>query len=337
MLILYYKTLDVDNIVNKYKDKIYKLDMDDTNLDENVVIKYITEIKEKLNEFDVVLVEYDVKLQLCFDALKLTYTILMPSKEDLTVDIYDETVYAQMVNCAEKCDSIELDIEETVEHGLSQLFEWIKLEEDVIDVIVENNDMTDTTEPENDESVTVAMPVNKKLTLQDLIEDDIDITEADVRKLKASTNKLKVGMVLQAESRLKLVLKMLDSMNKIGDELVTRINNSLGTSDTASLIYTFNFLSEAIKASNDLTMSLITNEKIQNFFIIDNSNVINITDDRVDINKREKIRKAAEIVLDNYEYFTDGKFDQIINPNTVFDTDAEVISSETANNDGNIQ
>ena len=33
---------------------------------------------------------------------------------------------------------------------------------------------------------------------------------------------------------------------------------------------------------------MITNEKIQNFFIIDNSNIINITDNKVDIDKREK-------------------------------------------------
>lgn len=328
MLILYYKTIDVDIVVNKYKDKIYKLEVDDTCLDENNIITYIAEVKDKLNEYEVIMLAYDVKLQLCFDALKLKYTVLLPSREDLTINIYDDDVYNQMENCINKVDSIVLDVEESVESGLQHLFDWINIE-DNISAIIDAEPVKD----DIDDTEQYMLPVNKKLTLQDLIEDDVDITEADVRKLKASTNKLKVGMVLQAESRLKLVLKMLDSMNKIGDELVNRINNSLETADTASLIYTFNFLSDAIKASNDLTMSLITNEKIQNFFIIDNSNVINITDDRVDINKREKIRKAAEIVLDNYEYFTDGKFDKIINPNDIFEQDeADVVEADSAGN-----
>lgn len=328
MLILYYKTIDVDIVVNKYKDKIYKLEVDDTCLDENNIITYIAEVKDKLNEYEVIMLAYDVKLQLCFDALKLKYTVLLPSREDLTINIYDDDVYNQMENCINKVDSIVLDVEESVESGLQHLFDWINIE-DNISAIIDAEPVKD----DIDDTEQYMLPVNKKLTLQDLIEDDVDITEADVRKLKASTNKLKVGMVLQAESRLKLVLKMLDSMNKIGDELVNRINNSLETADTASLIYTFNFLSDAIKASNDLTMSLITNEKIQNFFIIDNSNVINITDDRVDINKREKIRKAAEIVLDNYEYFTDGKFDKIINPNDIFEQDeTDVVEADSAGN-----
>lgn len=313
MLILYYKTLNIDTIVSKYSDKVYKLDLAEFNLDEHIIVSCISDIKDKLNIYDIVFVAYDVKLQLCFDALKLNYTVLLPTKEDLTANIYDEDVYTQMENCVGKVDSIVLDIEESVEHGLKQLVDWIDIDDVSIDDVIETEVAENVMEDEVEDLSLV--PNNKKLTLQDLIEDDVDITEADVRKLKASTNKLKVGMVLQAESRLKLVLKMLDSMNKIGDELVDRINNSLTTADTASLIYTFNFLSEAIKASNDLTMSLITNEKIQNFFIIDNSNVINITDDRVDINKREKIRKAAEIVLDNIDYFTDGRYDKIINPN----------------------
>ena len=61
---------------------------------------------------------------------------------------------------------------------------------------------------------------------------------------------------------------------------------------------------------------MIPNEKIQNFFIIDNSNIINISDDRLSIDKREKIRKAAEIVLENTEYFASGDFDKIVDPNS---------------------
>ena len=76
-------------------------------------------------------------------------------------------------------------------------------------------------------------------------------------------------------------------------------------------------------------MSLINNEKIQNFFVIDNSTVINnISDDRVSIDSRERVRKAAEIVLDNIDYFASGKFDSLKNPNAID------VTPEEGDNDG---
>ena len=62
-------------------------------------------------------------------------------------------------------------------------------------------------------------------------------------------------------------------------------------------------------------------------YVKNNSNIINISNDRVDINKREKIRKAAEIVIDNIDYFSEGKFDKVKNPNK------EEVSEEDKNAD----
>ena len=123
-------------------------------------------------------------------------------------------------------------------------------------------------------------------------------------------------MLLQAKARLKTVLKFCDVLDRLYDELVNRIDTSLKTSDTASLMYTADYIAKALNETNQFIMPLINNEKLQNFFIIDNSSVINISDNRVDINKREKIRKAAEIVLDNIDYFANGEYENVIDPNS---------------------
>ena len=78
-----------------------------------------------------------------------------------------------------------------------------------------------------------------------------------------------------------------------------------------------------LNETNQFIVSLISNEKIQNFFIIDNSSVINVNDDHIDINSREKIRKAVEIVMDNIDYFEQGQYENMKNPNLI-ETEGEV-------------
>ena len=43
----------------------------------------------------------------------------------------------------------------------------------------------------------------------------------------------------------------------------------------------------------------------------------------VDIEQREKIRKATEIVMNNIDYFTNGEFSQMKNPNNVIEVKEE--------------
>lgn len=297
----------------------------------NWFIKYIEELKCLDHKYDVVITDYSDNIIKCLESLKMKYALVV--EYNFGSNLHELGIYKNLRNNMDTYPTIELSKGETLEVALQDIFKY--------DWVVDNNttEMADSISPvvgeqdvDNDKSVEdIALSevntvteeptdfaiVNKnKLTLKQLIESDIDITESDVRDLKATTNKLKVAMLLQAKSRLNMVLKLSGILDKLYDELVSRIDASIETTDTASLLYTAEQISKALSDTNQFIMTLITNEKIQNFFIIDNSNVINISNDRVDINKREKIRKAAEIVIDNIDYFVQGDFDNIRNPNS---------------------
>ena len=151
------------------------------------------------------------------------------------------------------------------------------------------------------------------------MDDDIEITEADVRDLKATQNKLKVGMLLQAKNSLNRILKLSNVLDKLYDELLNRIDNNLENTDTASLMYTTDYISKALHDTNQFIVNLISNEKIQNFFIIDNSNIVNINDNNSvqDLDKRERIRKAVSIVLNNLDAFEQGNYQDLKDPNAI--------------------
>lgn len=321
MLIINLSCIDSNGLQEKYVEKLSIID--ESSLLDVGMIGYIELIKTALTKFEAVIVTYKEDVLMCLDALNIDYTLVIPNANDTRLVGYEED-YLKMVEFTEEEDTILLDVNETLESALGSIFDWVDCvecvpaEEVVEDIVVV---------PE--EKPVQQVPINKnKLTLQELIEQDIDITEADVRELKSTTNKFKVAMLLQAKSRLNTVLKLCGVLDKLYDELVTRIDESIKTTDTASLMYTTDYIAKALSETNQFIMSLITNEKIQNFFIIDNSNVINISDDRVDINKRERIRKAAEIVIDNIDYFTSGDFNKITNPNQPI----EVVAEETETN-----
>ena len=246
-----------------------------------------------------------------FDALKIEYKVVYP--QNISKEEYDKNKqdYDMLKLQAQKVEAYVIKDDETLEQTLKEDFDWI--------VIEEPKDL----QPIKNEIVNIDTAERKPLTFKDLVENDnIEITDADIRDMKALTNKFKMTMLLQAKTRLKTVLKFCDVLDKLYDELVNRIDTSLTTTDTASLMYTADYIAKALNETNQFIMPLINNEKLQNFFIIDNSSVINISDSRVDINKREKIRKAAEIVLDNIDYFANGEYSNIINPNAnVVDVD----------------
>ena len=272
MLIVGFSGIIDKLLVEKYPNNIVILQFDTNNITNESLIEYIENIKEKIAQYDIVIIPYVNEIVLCLDTLSINYLVVYPTELD-----------------TQSMEVVDNKVEETP--------------------------------PAIDK---------KNLTLQELIEHDVDITEADIRDLKSTTNKFKVAMLLQAKSRLNTVLKLCNVLDKLYDELVDRIDQSLETTDTPSLMYTTDYIAKALSETNQFIMSLITNEKIQNFFIIDNSNIINITDNRVDIDKREKIRKAAEIVLDNADYFTAGQYDKVIDPNTVFEDGKENSDGNTA-------
>lgn len=300
----------IDNaLMEKYPNNIVILEFDTTNINNDTLIGYIETIKEKVAQYDVVIIPYVNEIILCLDTLLIDYLVVYPTEMDKDRIVGKEDEYKIFKSLATKHDNVVLKVNETLEQFLHIKFDWINLKP------INNLD----TVPKSNVEETPPAIDKKNLTLQELIEHDVDITEADIRDLKSTTNKFKVAMLLQAKSRLNTVLKLCNVLDKLYDELVDRIDKSLATTDTPSLMYTTDYIAKALSETNQFIMSLITNEKIQNFFIIDNSNIINITDNRVDIDKREKIRKAAEIVLDNADYFTNGEYDKVIDPNSVFD------------------
>lgn len=315
MLIVGFSGIIDKLLVEKYPNNIVILQFDTNNITNESLIEYIENIKEKIAQYDIVIIPYVNEIVLCLDTLSINYLVVYPTELD-TQRINDKQEYTLFKGLATKHDNVVLKVNETLEQFLSCKFDWVKLDTQSMEVV---DNKVEETPPAIDK---------KNLTLQELIEHDVDITEADIRDLKSTTNKFKVAMLLQAKSRLNTVLKLCNVLDKLYDELVNRIDQSLETTDTPSLMYTTDYIAKALSETNQFIMSLITNEKIQNFFIIDNSNIINITDNRVDIDKREKIRKAAEIVLDNADYFTAGQYDKVIDPNTVFEDGKE-------NSDGN--
>lgn len=311
MLLVKYKNLDVTDFVNKYKDKVKVLTPNKNDNAKEWLIKFIEEVKKAILTNDIVLVDYLKELIMGFDALKIEYKVVYP--QNISKEEYDKNKqdYDMLKLQAQKVEAYVIKDDETLEQTLKEDFDWI--------VIEEPKDL----QPIKNEIVNIDTVERKPLTFKDLVENDsIEITDADIRDMKALTNKFKMTMLLQAKTRLKTVLKFCDVLDKLYDELVNRIDTSLTTTDTASLMYTADYIAKALNETNQFIMPLINNEKLQNFFIIDNSSVINISDSRVDINKREKIRKAAEIVLDNIDYFANGEYSNIINPNAnVVDVD----------------
>lgn len=300
MLLIKYKNLDLSDFTSKYEDKV-KFMM--SNKQDNIkdwLIKFIEDVKKSISDNTIIIVDYVKELIMAFDVLKIEYKLVYPkiiSNEEYELNKQE---YDALKLKAQQVEAYVISNDSTLECIVKDQFDWIHIDDKVI--------VADTPS---------SVVEKKPLTFRDLVENDnIEITDADIRDMKALTNKFKITMLLQAKTRLKTVLKFCDILDKLYDELVNRIDISLQTTDTASLMYTADYIAKALNETNQFIMPLINNEKLQNFFIIDNSSVINIKDSRVDINKREKIRKAAEIVLDNIDYFANGEYSNILNPNT---------------------
>ena len=303
MLIIGFRGIGKTTIASKYSDKIIEIDPSTFRQDSNWPINYIESIKGAILNYEIVIIPYIEEVILCLDALNIEYTLVYPDEtnKEKYLPFWNEF---DIFNKSDK-SKIILEKDESIEQALSQIYDWIIIEEDKNGLVESKNNLAD-------------IPKNKnKLSLDQLLNEDLEITEADVRDLKATQNKLKVGMLLQAKNSLNRVLKLSNVLDRLYDKLIDRIDNSLDTTDTASLMYTTEYIAKALNETNQFIVSLISNEKIQNFFIIDNSSVINVNDDRIDINSREKIRKAVEIVMDNIDYFEQGQYENMKNPNLI--------------------
>lgn len=195
-------------------------------------------------------------------------------------------VVIQLINKAEyknvPVDRI-LEVENTIDKFLSTQYKWIEDE-------------------------------NRELTLKQLATEDITLTESDVRSFKELENKLKVSLLLQAKTSLNRVLKLTSMLDKLQDAMTERIDMFIDDFTVWDLVRLTESISRTIQDTNSFILNLINNEKVQNYFIVQNNNV-NIGDSAYDINKREKIRKAVEIVLNNIDLYQEGKYESMQNPN----------------------
>lgn len=178
-----------------------------------------------------------------------------------------------------------LEVENTIDKFLSTQYKWIEDE-------------------------------NRELTLKQLATEDITLTESDVRSFKELENKLKVSLLLQAKTSLNRVLKLTSMLDKLQDAMTERIDMFIDDFTVWDLVRLTESISRTIQDTNSFILNLINNEKVQNYFIVQNNNV-NIGESAYDINKREKIRKAVEIVLNNIDLYQEGNYAAMQNPNTV--------------------
>lgn len=294
MLYVLCNEIDISQLLEMNKDMINYVKLQDYVSSSDWPISAIEAIKLSLLKYKITFTDYDESVIICLNALNISHTLVHLSDKYSTSD-----------------NNLYLTSEDYI-HELHDLYDWIN---------------TPKLETANNEEVALEVSDKSKLSFEKLLDDNTQITDSDVREFKVIENKLKVGLILQAKSSLKRILKMSNILDKLYDELFDRIDTSLATSDTASLMYTTEYISKALADTNQFIMSLVNNEKIQNFFIIDNSNVVNIGNDAIDANKRERIRKAAEIVMSNLDYFESGEYEKFKDPN--------IIDAEEVDNNGN--
>lgn len=297
---------------NKYKDKFNFIIFDTNNSSsDNYIVHFLESVKSSMLQHEVTYIQYEHMIITILNKLNILYSVICDQVSDLADLKPNVTTYTIENN--------------SYEQTLYKVFPWIEYKEET---------------GKNKQDLEI-IPTNKNaLTFEDLLDDNVNITEADERSLKLTQNKLKVGMLLQAKNSLKRVLKLTNVLDKLYDELVDRIDVDITTTDTASIMYTADYISKALQDTNKLIMDLINNEKIQNFFIIDNSQNINVNADsnELDANSREKIRTAAKIIMNNLDLFQEGKLDQLVNPNIVevVDKDVETKNEEDIVEQGDI-
>lgn len=290
MILIGFDTLLFTDLQKLYSKKICIVNKEEFIQNNNSISKYpinfLEFIKTNKDNYDILYIIYFDEITAFLDAIKLEYNFIYDDKTNISEKV-------------RKSNNAKFILSEnfTLDKFMST-YDWY----------IQSENLTNIQENENN------LPNHQVKTLADLVNNDNNLTELDIMDVKILQNKLKMGVLLQAKSMLSRVLKLSNILDKLYDELFNRIENSITTSDTASLMYTTEYISKALSETNQFIVSLVNNEKIQNFFVIDNSTVINTGDTTLDIDKRERIRKAAEIILNNYDNLAEGNFNKVIDP-----------------------
>ena len=321
MLVLIFPGIEFNNILDRYKDQVIYIDENIYNNDNNYPINYLEYIKECLQKYNIVFINYS-DIYIYLDGLKIKYNIIVPSKkyiEDAKFDKYRDILKTLKIN-----DTVVLIDEDN--DLLQYLNKFIDIKNKATNVLPDNIN----NKPDNN-----LISEYKKLKLEDIANDTRDLTDTDMREFKEIQNKLKIGMLLQAKNSLKRILKLSDMLDTLYDKAINKINDQIDDMTFNQIMITTQYISTSLKNTNDLIMTLITNEKVQNLFVIDNPS-INITSNNAnDIDSRSRIRKAVEIILNNYDAIENGDFINIKNPNNIDVTSSEKIKDSEDNTNGN--
>lgn len=309
MLFIVINDLDLTDIENINVDKIKYIDKSNyTNNDWYITM--LQDIKKYLLEYEYVFVKYDAKLVQCIDVIHLKYTFINNKFDDM---------------CNEQNTTLISTVDE-----LKNLLLSVYKDSNINDTNHIENTLQSTNVIESTDDTNITVQKRSEITLQDIIDDNVQLNESFVREMKVIQDKLKAGMYIQAKSNLKRVLKLSNILDKLYDELLDRIETDISTTDTASLMYTTDFIVKTLSETNNLIMAIINNEKIQNFFIIDNVNAISVSNNEVSLDQRERIRKAVSIVMSNLDHLKSGDLNKIVNPNTVVESEGEVIDVDNS-------
>lgn len=358
MLIVKFSNLDIKSTVYLYKDNIIEIDIQLFDKNPDVIIDVINQIKIKMQEYEIVIINYHKEIVECLNALNITYILMYPNNLSSENSLFNKEEVQFFIN--NQKEKLIINNNEEFESYLKAKYDWKSFnndnneelmnkdintiknetmsspiqegpiqevesenigenleEKESIDNKIESTEI-DSSDNENNKPIESNSTNHyNNLTMQDLLKEDTIISETDVRNLKVVENKLKIGMILQAKTSLNRILKLSTVLDKLYDELIDRIDTDLSNTDTASLMYTADYISKALNDNNQFILNLINNDKIKNFFIIDNSNIINVNDNSIDISKRDRIRRAVEIVLDNIDKFETGNLNDLKDPNII--------------------
>lgn len=333
MLLVGFEDLGQFILKTKYPNKFNILITQDIKNNSNIkndnelFLYYMNEIKASINTYSVTYVDYSKELIACLQVLNIPFKLIYTGKS-----IKEEI---KQLLTTQNVDTYILE-DKTLEWYLSKHYDWVNIQQQTVEkeqnkqleeLEIKVNSISNSNnvpliqfkEIQLPEIPLKSIPINSlstdSLSIDMLANDNVQITESMVREGKVIENKIKLSLLLQAKANLKRVHKLTITVDNLLDELLDRVDKSLQFTDTSSLMGTTDYLSKLLTQTNQFLISLINNDKMQNFFVIDNSNVVNINSvDVLDVEKRDRIRKAAEIVMDNIDCFIEGDYDNLKYP-----------------------
>lgn len=328
-------------------------------------INYLEAIKKANSQYKVVLISQHDVIRKCLDAVKLDYVVVYPEmsmKEEFIerykargnnegfinlitskweswisnlnlIHNHKKIILGKGQYLSDFVEELGLPKLENKNNQETSITESDK-KEDKTDEIVEEivTDIVETVDKSVENQVVPVM--NKDITISKMMEDGFYIDDLTLREFKVVENKVRAGMLIQAKNRLNRIDKLLDTLNKLEDELFNRIDGDITNLRTDRIMEMTKFISSLIKDTNDMVMSVIGNPKLQNFFIVDNSSSVTVEDTAgLDVTKRKKIRHAVQVVLDNLDKVEEGNLEDIENPNNIVIEGTQVVEEDSnANN-----